>query len=188
MSRLIALSGSMRHASHNTALAHELARLAPDGCEIVVHTPAGIPPYDGDAEAEHGIPDAVARLKDDVVSSDGLVLVTPEYNQGVPGVLKNAIDWMSRPASDIARVFRGRPVAVCGATPGGNGTRAAQSAWLPTLRALGMSMWSERLLFVAGAGRVFDESGQLADDDLRRRTTDFVAGFDAFARARAASP
>lgn len=187
MSRLIALSGSMRRASHNTALARELARLAPDGCEIVVHTPAGIPPYDGDAETEQGVPDAVTRLKDDVIGSDGLLLVTPEYNQGVPGVLKNAIDWMSRPSSDIARVFRGRPVAVCGATPGGNGTRAAQSAWLPTLRALGMCMWNERLLFVAGAGRAFDESGQLADDDLRRRAADFVSGFAAFTSARSAS-
>jgi NAD(P)H-dependent FMN reductase len=98
----------------------------------------GIPLYDGDLEAEKGIPDAVQILKDLIASSDGLLLVTPEYNNAMPGVFKNAIDWLSRPPKDIRRVFGDRPVALMGATPGMGGTILGQNAWLPVLRTLGM--------------------------------------------------
>src|SRR3546814_14099357 len=84
-----------------------------------------------------GIPPAVAVLKDALATADGLLMVTPEYNNSLPGVFKNAIDWMTRPAADIARVFGGKPVAVIGASPGGFGTQPGQNAWLPVLRTLG---------------------------------------------------
>lgn len=178
---IIALSGSLRTGSYNTALARALAELAPAGCEVEVATPRGIPLYDGDAEAADGIPEAVAELKERVAASEGLVLVTPEYNQGVPGVMKNAIDWLSRPPSDVGRIFRGRPVALCGATAGGAGTRSAQYAWLPTLRGLGTRVYSEDTLLVSQAGQRFDESGRLVDEDLRDRARRLIEGFHAFA-------
>lgn len=181
MPSLVLLSGSLRRESLNTRLARNLADLAPADCRCELMTPAGIPLYDGDAEAADGVPEAVERLKDAVAAADGLVLITPEYNQGIPGVLKNTIDWMSRPPGDRERVFDGRPVAVCGATPGGAGTRTAQNAWLPVLRGLGMQFWAGGSLFVPGAGRAFDDGGKLADDDLRRRAADFIAGFGAWA-------
>lgn len=79
----------------------------------------------------------MAALKDRIAAADGLLLVTPEYNNSIPGVFKNAIDWLSRPASDIGRVFDGKPVGLIGATPGGMGTPFSQTAWLPVLRTLG---------------------------------------------------
>lgn len=99
----------------------------------------GIPLYDGDEEAAHGIPEAVTELKDAISNADGVILATPEYNNGIPGVFKNAIDWASRPASDISRVFKGCPFAIMGASPEGFGTILSQNLWLPVLHTLGWS-------------------------------------------------
>lgn len=181
MTRIITLSGSLRSGSFNTRLARALADRAPGGCDLEVVTPAGIPLYDGDLESKEGVPGAVEALKDRIASADGLVLVTPEYNQGVPGVMKNTIDWLSRPPADIARVFGGRPVAICGATPGGAGTRSAQYALLPTLRALGAQVWSGKTLYVSSARKVLDEQGAVIDEDIEKRIVDFIEGFCRFA-------
>jgi chromate reductase len=154
--------------------------LAPAGTTVEIASIAGIPLYDGDVEAEQGIPEAVARLKDRVAAADGLLLTSPEYNNSVPGVFKNAVDWLSRPPRDIQRVFGDRPVALMGATPGAGGTRLAQIAWLPILRTLGMRLWSGKQLYVTGAAQVFDAEGRLVDEQIRRRLTDFMAGFAGF--------
>jgi NAD(P)H-dependent FMN reductase len=143
----------------------------------------GIPLYDGDLERERGIPEAVARLKAMIAAADGLLLVTPEYNNSMPGVLKNAIDWLSRPPKDIPRVFGDKPVAIMGVTPGLGGTRIAQASWLPVLRALGARPWFGRSLYVAGAGQTFDADGQLVDEKIRTLVGEFMAGFAAFAGA-----
>jgi NAD(P)H-dependent FMN reductase len=136
----------------------------------------GIPLYDGDLESE-GLPTAVEELKGKVAAADGLLLVTPEYNNSMPGVLKNAIDWLSRPSGDIRNVFRGKAVAVIGATPGGWGTLLSQNAWLTVLRALGAEHWSGGRLLVPGAGRVFDEDGRLIDESVRERLDKFIRNF-----------
>lgn len=180
MTKIFGLSGSLRENSYNTALLRAAATVAPKGVEVDVATIRGVPLYDGDLEASEGVPAEVESLKDRLVSADGLLLVTPEYNNSVPGVFKNAIDWMSRPPTDIAKVFKGRPVAVMGASPGGFGTILAQSHWLPVLRTLGMRPWFEGRLMVSRAGSAFDEEGNLTDDSLRERLQDFVAGFAAF--------
>jgi NAD(P)H-dependent FMN reductase len=109
-----------------------------------------------------------------------LLLVTPEHNNSVPGTFKNAIDWLSRPASDIPRVFGGRAVAMMGATPGRGGTTLAQAAWLPVVRVLGMRPWFGRTLYVANAGSVFDKDGKLVDEQVRKQLTAFMAGFAEF--------
>jgi NAD(P)H-dependent FMN reductase len=119
----------------------------------------------------------VVLLKDLIADSDGLMLFTPEYNNGMPGVFKNAIDWLSRPASDIDRVFGGRPVAVLGASPGPFGTVMSQAAWLPVLRTLGTAPWFGGRMLVPHAGAAFDAEGRLIDEEARRRLARFVQGF-----------
>ena len=152
----------------------------PAGSTIQIESIKDIPLYDGDVEAEQGIPQAVQQLKARIVAADGLLIVTPEYNNSMPGVLKNAIDWLSRPPADIPRVFRGRPVAIMGATPGQGGTLLSQAAWLPVVRTLGMRPWFEGRVNVSGAGKVFDTDGRVADDATRDRIRTFVEGFAAF--------
>ena len=184
MTRVIGISGSLRKGSFNTALLRAAQELMPAGATLEIATIAGIPLYDGDLEAEQGIPPAVAALKDAIAAADGVLLVTPEYNNGIPGVFKNAIDWASRPPQDGDRVFKGRPFAVIGASPGGFGTILAQDHWLPVLRTLGTRPWFGGRLMVARAGNVFVD-GRLADADLRKRLADFMTGFVAAIRTGA---
>jgi len=184
MTRILGISGSLRAASFNTALLRAAQQVAGDGIELEAATLHGIPLYDGDAEAANGIPEAVSALKERVVASDGVLLVTPEYNNGVPGVFKNAIDWLSRPANDIARVFGGRPFALVGASPGGFGTILSQDHWLPVLKTLGVDLWAGSKLYVSRAGQAFDANGELVDDKVRAQLADFVRGFAAFAAKR----
>lgn len=184
MPHIVGLAGALRKGSYNAALLRAAAELAPPGTSFELVTPAGFPPYDGDLESEHGIPEPVARLKDQIAGADGLLIATPEYNHSIPGVLKNAIDWLSRPPKDAARVFGARPVAILGATPGMGGTRLAQAALLPVLRTLGTELWTGKQLYVAGAGKLFDAEGKLVDEKTRELLASFVAGFAAFARKR----
>ncbi|MEQ1508241.1 MAG: NADPH-dependent FMN reductase, partial [Myxococcota bacterium] len=171
--------------SYNAGLLRAAAEVAPPGVTLELASIAGIPLYDADVEAASGIPPLVTALKDRIAAADGLVLATPEYNNGIPGVFKNAIDWLSRPPADIPRVFGDRPVALIGATPGQGGTRLAQLAWLPVLHTLGMRVFSGKSLYVAGAGALFDATGRLADDRTRERLAAVVAGFARFAVGRA---
>ncbi|HUF87756.1 MAG TPA: NADPH-dependent FMN reductase [Thermohalobaculum sp.] len=180
---IVALSGSLRRGSLNTALLRAAAATAGNGVQIDVATPRGIPLYDGDLEASEGIPEAVSELKERIVAADGLMIATPEYNNSMPGVLKNAVDWLSRPPKDIPRVFRDRPVAVTGASPGGFGTTLAQSSWLPVLRGLRMRPWFGGRLMLSKAGDAFADDGTLTDEERRKQLAEFVAGFAAFIRA-----
>ncbi len=182
MTRLLGVSGSLRAGSYNTALLHAAGDLLPEGVELEVATLHGIPLYDGDAEEKDGIPAAVEALKDKLAACDGLVLCTPEYNHSIPGVLKNAIDWMSRPPKDKDRVFAGRPVALLGASPAGFGTVLAQNAWLPVFRTLGMRYWCGMELMVSRAHKVFDDQGKLQDEDVRELLRKHVNGFSDFVR------
>jgi len=186
VTRILGLSGSLRRHSFNSGLLRAAAQAMPAGVVLDIGSIAEIPLYDGDVEAA-GIPAAVAALKERVAQADALLLVSPEYNNGIPGVLKNAIDWASRPAVDIARVFGGKPVALIGATPGGFGTVLAQTAWLPVLRQLMLNYWSGSRLLVSHAGEVFRD-GALEDAEVRERLRLFLAGFVEFARLLRDSP
>ena len=183
MAHIVGISGSLRRASFNTALLHAAAGLTPPGSTIEIRSIAGIPLYDGDVEAG-GIPDEVTALKDAIAGADGLLIVTPEYNNSIPGVLKNGIDWLTRPPADIKRVFGGRPVAIMGATPGLGGTRLSQAAWLPVLRTLGTRPWFGSRLAVSGARNVFNDAGDLVDDEIRLQLQKFMTGFAAFVTGR----
>jgi NAD(P)H-dependent FMN reductase len=177
---IIGLSGSLRRLSFNTMLLRAAADLAPAGTTISIESIRDIPLYDADVEAASGVPAAVQALKEKIASADGLLIATPEYNNSIPGVAKNAIDWLSRPAADIPRVFGNKPVVLMGATPGPNNTLLAQAAWLPVLRTLGTTYWSGGRMVVGGAGKLFDADGRLTDDGTRDRLKKFVEGFAAF--------
>jgi chromate reductase len=181
---IIGICGSLRRDSFNLMLLRAAVEAAPPGTTIEVESIRGIPLYDGDVEAEQGIPAAVHRLKDRIAGADGLLIVTPEYNNSMPGVLKNAIDWLSRPASDIKRVFRGRPVALMGATPGSGATALSQAAWLPVLRTLGMRPWFEGRVQIPAAGNAFDSHGRVLDAAIQDRIRTFVEGFATFVGAQ----
>ena len=181
MAHIVGISGSLRLASFNTMLLNAAAGVAPAGSTIDVRSIAGIPLYDGDVETQEGVPGEVTALKDAIAGADGLLIVTPEYNNSIPGVLKNAIDWLSRPPADIRRVFGGKPVAIIGATPGLGGTRLSQAAWLPVLRTLGAAAWFGGTLLVANAAKVFDADGHIVDAAIRTRLETFMKGFAEFA-------
>jgi NAD(P)H-dependent FMN reductase len=182
--RIFGLAGSLRGASLNSALLRTAAGLIPEGSTLEIGTIAGIPLYDGDLEAQSGIPAAVTVVKEQIAASDAVLLVTPEYNNSIPGAFKNAIDWASRPPADIERVFGGKPVALMGASPGAFGTILSQDAWLPVLRTLGMDLWASGRLMVTRAGGVFDEHGNLADPRTGERLKRFLAGFVAYVSER----
>ena len=180
--KLIGLSGSLRRGSYNTMLARAAARLAPENVDVIVETIHGIPLYDADVEARDGLPERVSVLKEAIAAADGLLLVTPEYNNSIPGVFKNAMDWLSRPDADIKRVFGGKPVALMGASPGGFGTVLSQNGWLPVLRTLRMNFWSGGRLLVSRAQGAFDEEGQLLNPATQDQVSAFMAGFAGFIR------
>lgn len=185
MTRIIGIAGSLRGGSFNAALLRAAAALAPEGVALEIATIKGIPLYDGDVEASDGIPETVTALKERIATADGLLLSTPEYNNSLPGVFKNAIDWLSRPPADIPRVFGNRPVALIGASPGGFGTILSQNAWLPVLRTLGMRPWFGGRLLVSHAGKVFDQAGELVDAPMREQLRKFVHGFFEFVQGAA---
>jgi chromate reductase len=181
MSLIVGVSGSLRRGSFNTSLLRAAVEVMPVGHELRIESIDGVPLYNGDVEAE-GIPGRVAELKKAITEADGLLLSTPEYNNSIPGVLKNTIDWISRPASDIKGIFGGKPVALMGASLGGFGTILSQNAWLPVLRTLGTKPWFGGRLLVSRAATVFDEHGKLIDENVRKQLEQFLRGFVEFVR------
>lgn len=180
MKKIIGITGSLRKGSFNTSLLRTATYLVPSGVTLDIATLKGIPLYNGDTEAAEGIPPAVITLQDQIAAADGLLLATPEYNNSIPGVLKNAIDWLSRPPGEIARVFGGRPIALIGATPGVFGTVLSQNTWLPVLRTLRMRPWFGGRLLVSRAHLIFNESGEMTDAVVRKQMEDFLGGFIEF--------
>jgi len=178
MSKVIGISGSLRRGSFNSALLRLAVAMAPAGCEVEIASIREIPLYDGDLDAQ-GQPSAVVALKEKVAAADGLLLATPEFNHSVPGVLKNAFDWLSRPAKDIPRVFGGRVVGVIGAG-GPSGTRFAQTAWLPVFRALQLVPYFGKQVFVPLASKAFDADGKLVDEAARGHLEEYMKGFAEF--------
>ena len=156
------------------------AEAMPTSAALEIASLRDIPLYDADLEAEQGIPPAVQQLKNRIAAADGLLISTPEYNNSMPGVLKNAIDWLSRPNVDIPRVFRGLPLGFIGATPGMGGTLLSQAAWLPVWRILGVVPFFEGRVIVSGAAKIFDAAGQVADAPTAARVREYVEAFAGF--------
>ena len=189
--RILALGGSLRERSRNRALLEEAAVLVPPGTDLdlsALPVIGSLPHFNQDVLECDGLPPQAVELKDALRAADGLLIATPEYNWGIPGFLKNAIDWASRPASDIRHVFGDLPVAVIGAG-GGSGTRNAQTAWISVFRYLKMRPWLEHWLFVDRSAERFDQESRLIDeatrDQLRTVVTSFAAYCARFPRTRA---
>lgn len=182
MTKLIGISGSLRKASFNKALLHAAIPLAPEGVRLSVGTIEGIPLYNADVERE-GVPEAVQVLKDQIADADGVILFTPEYNNSMPGVFKNAIDWVSSSMTGAPNVFAGRAFAIAGTSPGPFGTLLSQNAWLPVMRTLGADLWSGKRLMLPKAGTLFDKEGNLIDEDAKGRLKAFVEAFAAYVEA-----
>ncbi len=183
MPRIVGISGSLRKGSFNTSLLRAAEAACPEGAVVEVASIRALPLYDADLEAE-GTPPAVAALKDQIAQADGILIVTPEYNQSIPGVLKNAIDWLSRPAADMRRVFGDKAVAIMGATPGRGGTFLSQAAVLHTLLALGVRPWLGARVHVSGAKDVFGPEGELKDETVSRLVKRFMGEYVEFLAKR----
>jgi chromate reductase len=163
---VLGISGSLRHGSYNTALLHEAADLLPAGVELELYEGLELlPPYNEDDEGEDG-PVEGRRLRDAIEGADALLIATPEYNGSIPGQLKNAVDWASRPAR--AGALWGKPVAVIGATTGSYGAVWAQADLRRTLGIAGARVLEVELP-VARAQERFDDAGRLRDEQLRER-------------------
>lgn len=175
MTKILGLSGSLRKLSFNSGLLRAAVDVAPDGVEIQIGSIADVPLYNGDEEDAHGTPPAVAELNAQLAAADGLLLVSPEYNNSVPGVFKNAIDWMSR--GEGLKNFKNKPVAVIGASPSGFGTILSQNSWMTVLRQIEANHWFGGRLLVSGAGNLFNENAELTDEKTRKMLSDFIAGF-----------
>ncbi len=172
--RILGISGSLRAGSYNTGLLRAAAEAAPAGTTLELYPPgrlAAVPPYDGDVE-EQGTPAAVAELKAAIAAADAVLVATPEYNASVPGQLKNALDWVSRPISESP--LRGKPVAVVGASTSAYGALWAQAELRKVLGILGGRI-VEAEVAVSHAAERFDASGRLVDDETREQLAGVVA-------------
>ncbi|MDV7141428.1 NADPH-dependent FMN reductase [Tropicimonas sp. TH_r6] len=174
MTRIFGLSGSLRRKSFNAALLKAASEEMPGGASLEIGSIADVPLYNADLEAD-GVPAAVLDLRARIEAADGLLLSTPEYNNGIPGVFKNALDWVG--SGPGAAVFKGKPVAVIGASPGGFGTIMAQTHWLQVLRALQARQYHEGRLMVSGVRKLVDDAGEVVDAETRGRLATFLEGF-----------
>jgi chromate reductase, NAD(P)H dehydrogenase (quinone) len=164
--KILGISGSLRSSSYNTGLLRAAQELAPDGVEIEIYEGLReLPPYDQDVQ-DHEPPRAVGDLRRRIAEADALLFATPEYNGSIPGVLKNAVDWASRPFPDNA--LRGKPAAIVGASTGNYGALWAQQDLRRVLGIAGARVL-EGELAVPRAQERFDENSRLTDEIVRGR-------------------
>ena len=165
--KIFGLAGSLRKGSFNRALLRAATEVAPKGIEIrTFERLADIPLFNADVEAA-GDPEPVVALKSAIREADALLIATPEYNYGIPGVLKNAIDWASRPPD--SSVLKGKPAAIMGATPGMTGTARSQLALRQAFLFTETYAVLQPEVLVARASEKFDSEGRLKDDATRNR-------------------
>jgi chromate reductase len=164
---ILAISGSLRRGSFNTAALHAAKELAPAGMAIDIHSIAEIPLYNEDVHAQ-GLPAPVEELRRRIKAADGLLIACPEYNYSVPGVLKNAIDWASRPP---AQPFDAKPIALMGASGGVLGTARSQYHLRQCFVFLNGLVLNRPEVFIGAAHTKFNAEGKLNDQPTR----DFIA-------------
>src|SRR5262249_23985233 len=175
MTGVLAIAGSLRRNSYNRMLLRAAVDLAPAKMSVLVYDDLGsIPLFNEDCEHEPSAVDTVRRLAQVVGTADGVLFSTPEYNWSVPGVLKNIIDWLSRPAFNV---LVGKPVAIMGASSGRWGTRLAQANLRQVLSATESLVLPAPAVFVSEAATRFDEAGRLIDDATRAQVEACLAAF-----------
>jgi chromate reductase len=173
---ILAISGSLRRDSQNTMLLRAAAEVLPAGVELELYDGLrAVPPYDGDHDVEPA-PAEVAALRETVARADAVLISTPEYNSSIPGTLKNALDWASRPMA--TNVFRNKPVAVIGSSAGAFGAVWAQAELRKVLGAMGARVVDTEVS-VGKAQEKFDTDGRLTDDDIREQLRAAIAALAA---------
>jgi chromate reductase len=172
--RVLGFAGSLRAASYNRSLLRAAAELAPEGMAVESFDISVVPLYDGDLEAE-GDPDGVKAFKAAIAAADGVLIVTPEYNHGVPGVTKNAVDWASRPPRGAA--LDRKPVGIIGASPGQTGTARGQSQLRQAFEFTNSYCMPQPELLVFRAHEKFDETGRLTDPATAKYLAAYMAAF-----------
>jgi chromate reductase len=175
--RILGFAGSLRRASYNRGLIRAASELAPTGIVVDMFDLAGIPLYNQDVE-DAGEPPLVVAFKKAIAEADALLVATPEYNHGVPGVLKNAIDWASRPR--VTSPLRDKAVAVVGASPGQGSTARAQAQLRDAFVFTGACVMPQPELLIAAAASHFDDHGNLTDPALRASLLDLVEALRAW--------
>jgi len=173
MPHLLGISGSLRRGSYNTALLHACRELLPAGCTLEFATIDAVPLYNEDVRAA-GFPPAVQHLRELIATADGVIIATSEYNYSVPGVLKNAIDWASRPPE---QPFEQKPVAIMGASPGAFGTARAQYHLRQSFVCLNSHVLNRPEVMIAKAAERFDASGKLTDEPTRTQVAKQLEAF-----------
>lgn len=173
---IVGFAGSLREASFNRALLRACVDQAPPSLRIETFELHELPLYNGDVE-DAGDPPTVVRLKESIAEADGLLVVTPEYNHGVPAVTKNAIDWASRPPE---RVLSEKPVAITGASPGMTGTARAQSSLRQSLASVNAFVMQSPGLLVSKAHEKFDDNRALVDETTVEFLEKFLTSFEAW--------
>jgi chromate reductase len=176
--KILGFAGSLRVASYNKALLRAAAELVPPGCELEIFDLEGIPLYNQDREKE--VPPRVAEFKAKIRSADALVIATPEYNYSVPGVLKNAIDWASRPFPDNS--FDGKPVALMSASTSMLGGARAQYHLRQTCVFLNMFPINKPEVIVTYAPQKFSSDGKLQDEMAKKLISELLANLVTWAR------
>jgi chromate reductase len=169
--RVLGISGSLRKGSYNTALLKVALELVPEGMQIDIADLHAVPLYDNDVY-EQGFPKPVDELRERIRAADALLIATPEYNYSVSGVLKNAIDWVSRPPN---QPFDSKPIALMGASMGASGTMRAQYHLRQTAVFLNMHPLNKPEVFVPRAQDKFDAEGRLNDESTRRAVKQLLA-------------
>lgn len=174
--RFLAISGSLRAGSANTAVLRAARELTPEGVTLELHDLGDLPLYDDDLRRD-GFPEPVARLRRALAAADAVVLASPEYNHSFTGVLKNALDWVSRPPEPP---LRGKPVAVLGAASGGFGTVRAQLHLRQVLRALDAHTLNRPEVHVSRAADKVDADGRLVDEATRASIRELLLALEAW--------
>lgn len=170
--KILAISGALRKDSYNTQLLRAVRELAPKDMEIEIVTLHGIPLYDGDEEDKHGVPESVKALQARIREADGVIIATPEYNFSIAGVLKNALDWLSRSGNP----FKWKRVGVMGASGGPVGTARAQYHLRQNLVGLEAITMPKPEIFVGPSDKKFT-GGKLTDEDTRKVIVAWLAAF-----------
>lgn len=172
--QVAAVAGSLRQGSYNRALLHAAQELAPVGMRIGIHDISGIPLFNEDVERA-AIPDTVVALRAAVAAADAFLVATPEYNHGVPGVMKNAFDWLSRPPGKS--VLNGKPSGIIGASPGFTGSARAQSQLRQSFVFTNTPVFLQPEVLVGRAHEKFDSAGRLTDETTRKFLVLFLNEF-----------
>ncbi len=175
---ILGISGSLRSASLNSAALRACADVLPPGVTLSTFDLSPIPLYNEDVRAQ-GLPEVVQQLREQIRAADALLIATPEYNYSIPGVLKNAIDWASRPPE---QPFSGKPVALIGATPGGFGTSRAQYHLRQVFVYLNAHLLNQPEVFISAAPSKFDAQGKLTDAATSEQLGKMLAALSDWAR------